>query len=327
MTNPFKWGVISTGGIARTFASDLQYLDNQVVHAVGSRKMESALNFSNEYGGKPYASYEELANDPNIDAVYIATPHQLHFENTMMALKAGKPVLCEKPFAITATEAHQMISLAREMNLMLMEAMWTRFLPHIAIVREILTSGILGEIRTVTADHGQWFADDPEFRLFNPNLAGGALLDLAIYPISFAHLVLGVPEKITSTSLPAFTGVDGQTSAIFDYKNGAQAIINSSLFAATPCRALVAGTLGWLEIDRTFYAPTSMRTIIRGGERTEYAKDYVGVGHREQAVEFARCVRAGLIESPLLTLNETYEIMQSVTEIKNQIGLKYPFEI
>ena len=327
MNKPFRWGVISTGGIARTFATDLKYLSDQVVHAVGSRNIENATNFGNEFGAKAYGSYEELVNDPDIDAVYIATPHQLHFANTIMALNAGKPVLCEKPFAITSNQAGEMISLARKMNLMLMEAMWTRFLPHISKVREILGSGILGEIRTVSADHGQWFSEDPEFRLFNSNLAGGALLDLAIYPISFAHLVLGVPEEIISSSLPAFTGVDGQTSAIFNYANGAQAIINSSLFAATPCRAFVSGTLGWLEIDRTFYAPTSMRTVIRKGETTEYPRNYIGVGHREQAVEFARCVNTGLTESPLLTLNETYEIMKSVTTIKNQIGLKYPFEV
>jgi predicted dehydrogenase len=192
-------------------------------------------------------------------------------------------------------------------------------------VREVIKSGVLGEIISVRADHGQWFPLDPEFRLFKPELGGGALFDLGIYPVSFASMVLGTPSSITARSTKAFTGVDGQTSIILEYPNGAQALLNTTNLAATPNRALIVGTQARIEIDRTFYTPTSFKVInnrdeIIGG----LSKKYQGHGLREQAVEFARCFRAGLKESPILPLDETLSIMRTMTEIANQIGLTYP---
>jgi predicted dehydrogenase len=327
MNQEFQWGIVGTGGIARAFADDLQYFSDHRVAAIGSRSFTTAQAFAEHYPGcTSYGSYEELVADPTIDGIYVATPHMLHMPNTILALRAGKPVLCEKPFAVNALEAEKMIATARSQNLLLMEAMWTRYLPHIQKVRHILASGVLGEIIAVEADHGQLLATLKIPRLMLPEFAGGALLDLGIYPISFAHLVLGVPSKISATATFTSDAVDGQTSAIFDYPSGAQAILTTNMIVKTPCRAVISGSEGRLEIDRTFYSPTTMRVILNDDSVTEHPNTYVGHGLREQASEFARCVREGLTESPLLTLKETHLIMESMDEIRKQIKLKYPHE-
>jgi predicted dehydrogenase len=323
----FRWGIIGTGGIAKAFARDLSHFNSHIVQAVGSRSLEKASDFALEFPGcTSYESYEELVADPMIDAVYVATPHPQHVANTILALNAGKPVLCEKPFAVNAIQAQEMVAAARENGVALLEAMWTRFLPHIAQVRELLSSGVIGEVVNVEADHGQYLIDSKNPRLTEPSLAGGALLDLGIYPVSFAHLVLGKPSRITATGVLTEKGVDSQASAIFDYDNGAQAVLTTTLITGTPCRATIAGTLGRIEIDRTFYNPANMRLVLRDGTTTEYPNTYKGHGLREQAAELERMVRNNEIESPLLTHNMTIEIMQSLDEIRNQIGLRYPFE-
>lgn len=323
----FRWGIIGTGGIASAFAEDLKFAPDQCVVAVGSRSQTPAEQFASAHGvPRSYGTYEELVSDSEIDAVYIATPHPWHMKSALLALEHSKPVLCEKPFAMSASQTKLMMAKASQNKLMLMEGMWMRFLPHMIQIRAILAAGTIGEITTVQADHGQWFKEDPNFRLFASELGGGALLDLGIYPVSFAHMVLGVPNNITAKSEPAFTGVDAQTSMIFQYPTGAQAILTTTLRAATPCRAVITGTLGWIEIDRTFYAPTPYRVILRGGETIEHSNDYVGRGLREEAIEFARCVRAGLSESPVLPISETLAIMESMDEIRKQINLVYPAE-
>ena len=323
----FKWGVLGTGGIASAFVEDLVLAQAHEVVAVGSRTLSKAEEFAKNLSiAHFYGSYAQLVNDPNIDAIYVATPHPLHEEHTLLALNAGKPVLCEKPFAITAKQTQTMIDCARRNNVALLEAMWTRYLPHIAAVREILSSGVLGDIQTVEADHGQRLADQNIPRLVDPHLAGGALLDLGIYPVSFAHLVLGAPSAITARAVMTERGVDAQTSAIFDYANGAQAVINTTMIAQTPCRAVVSGLLGRLEIDRTFYNPAAMRVILFDGTVTEYPNNYVGHGLREQAIEMARVVESGSLESPLMPWSETLSVMRVMDQIRDQIGLVYPFE-
>lgn len=327
MRTEFKWGILASGGIAQAFARDLSYLNNHIVAAVGSRSQGSADSFAAEFPGcKAYGSYEELVADPTLDAIYIASPHPYHVSNTLLALNAGKPVLCEKPFTINATEARQMKSAADTNGVALMEAMWARFLPHMHKVREIVASGILGEIWAVEADHGQRLADHANPRHWEPSLGGGALLDLGIYPISFAHMILGVPNKITASATFTDKGVDASSTAIFDYKSGAQAILTSNMMVSTPCRATICGTLGKIEIDRTFYNPAAMRVIIHKGKVTEYPNDYKGHGLREQALEFERVVRSGAMNSSILTPDESILIMESLDEVRRQIGLIYPSE-
>ena len=323
----FKWGIIGTGGIARAFSNDIGFLSDHVIAAVGSRSLENAENFVKTIpGAKAHGSYDALINDSDIDAIYVATPHPSHKENVIAALNAGKPVLCEKPFAVNAHEAREMVAAAKANDVALMEAMWARFLPHYAKIREIVASGVLGQITTIHADHGQRLADQNIARLVEPSLAGGALLDLGIYPISFAHMVLGIPQSITSTAVFTDKGVDAQTSMILDYANGSQAILNTTMIVQTPCTAVIAGLKGYLEVNRTFYKPTSMRLTLFDGTVTEYPSDYKGHGLREQAVEFAHVIKSGAKESPILTWDDTIAIMEIMDTVRTQIGLKYPFE-
>ena len=327
MSKEFRWGIISTGGIATSFARDLGFFNDHIVAAVGSRNITSAQRFADEFPGcTPYGSYEELVADPTIDGIYVATPHPMHHANTILALGAGKPVLCEKVFSINAREAQEMIDYAKKNNVMVMEAMWARFVPHMIKVREIIATGVLGEIISVQADHGQRLADYGNDRHWKPELGGGALLDLGIYTASFIHMVLGVPKKITATAALTEHGVDNSCSAIFDYANGAQATMMTNMIAATPTAAVIAGRNGRIEIDGPFYAPSSFRLVIHNGETTEYPKDYKGHGLREQAQEFARCVQSGLKESAILTPAATLEVMVIMDEIRKQTGIKYPGE-
>ena len=322
----FSWGIIGPGGIAQAFAKDLALLQGHSIAAVGSRSLENAQKFAATFGGTAYGSYEELVTDPSIDAIYIATPHPAHHDNVLLALNAGKPVLCEKPFSVNAHEAQAMIDAAARNGVALMEAMWARFLPHYAKVREIVESGVLGPILSIHADHGQRLADQGIARLIEPALAGGALLDLGIYPVSFAHMILGTPAQITSTAVMTDKGVDAQTSMIFAYEDGAQAVLTTTMIEQTPCRAVVAGLNGWLEIDRTFYNPAAMRVVLNDGTTTEYPNAYKGHGLREQAEVFKQLVRSGKLESEILTWKATVEIMTTLDTVREQIGLKYPFE-
>ena len=315
--SPLRWGILGTGGIARTFVGDLRLTDSGAARAVGSRSRRSADRFGDEFGiATRHSSYEALVADPNVDAIYVATPHPMHRDNTLLALRAGKPVLVEKPFAMDAAQAREMVAAARARGLFAMEAMWTRFLPHIAVIRDWLARGALGELVTVTADHGQWFAEDPDFRLFAPELGGGALLDLGIYPVSFASMVLGSPNRIVALSDPAFTGVDAQTSMVLGYANGAHALLTCTLRAKSPTWASIVGTEARIEIDGDFYAPSSVTLIPRQGEPARVISAEAGRGLHHEADEVARRLAAGELESPLMTLDETVSIMETMDAVR-----------
>ncbi|MGH9021029.1 MAG: Gfo/Idh/MocA family protein, partial [Acidimicrobiales bacterium] len=279
MTNATRWGIIGTGGIARTFARDLATSGVGVVAAIGSRDAASAARFAADYSvARAHSSYEALVDDDGIDVVYVATPHPFHHANARLALEHGRPVLVEKAFTMTADEARDLVALARERHLFLMEAMWTRFLPHVAALRTLLAGGSLGELVALYADHGQWFELDAHHRLFDPALGGGALLDLGVYPVSFASMVLGPPERVVSMVDPAFSGVDGQVSMIFGYSHGAQALLTCTSRARTPTSAVVVGTKARVEIEGDFYAPTAFDVVTRDGRRERFAFDTVGRG-------------------------------------------------
>lgn len=321
----FRWGIIGTGGIARTFARDIAHLEGHEIAAVGSRTLSNSQEFTKEFPATAFGSYEELVAS-DLDAVYVATPHSLHAENSILALNAGKPVLCEKPFAVNAAQAEAMIQASQKNSVALMEAMWSRFLPHYRIVREIVQSGELGELVALYADHGQPLPADRYYRLHAPELAGGALLDLGIYPISLAFMVLGEPDSIIASSQPTESGVDAQTSMIFSYFTGQQAVMTTTLKVRTPCTAQIIGTKGRINIDSNFYTPTSMQVIVEGKLAREYPKTYIGHGIREQASEFSQVVRSGELESSIMSQLESLAIMQVMDEIREMIDLKYPFE-
>jgi predicted dehydrogenase len=314
-----RWGIISTGGIASTFASELAQTDSGNAVAVGSRRQASAQEFGERFGiPHRYDSYEALVEDSEVDAVYVGTPHPMHHEDAMLALRAGKHVLVEKPFTMNAAEAEELVAEARQRGLFLMEAMWARFLPHIREIRALLADGILGEIVTVHADHCQWFAEERSHRLFAPGLGGGALLDLGIYPVSFASMVLGSPDRVLAIADPAFTGVDAQTSILLGYESGAHAVLNCTLRAVGSTRASIVGTDGRIEIDGRFYQPTSFTLIPREGEPRRMFDPPAEGGLRHEADEVARRIEAGELESPEMPLDETVAIMRTMDAVMAQ---------
>ena len=323
-----RWGVIGTGGIAAKFVTDLGLLPDTEVVAVGSRSQDSADAFADEFDiARRHPSYQSLVDDPDVDVVYVSTPHPGHFPAAMLAIQAGKAVLCEKPFTLNATEAADLIAAARQHGVFLMEAMWTRFLPHVVRIRELLAEGSLGEIRTVLADHGAFFPHVPQHRLFNPELGGGALLDLGVYPVSFASMVLGSPARVTAVSAPATTGVDAQTSMLLEHDGGRHAVLTTTLAARTPNRAAIAGTLARIEVDATWYAPTDFTLVaVDGTELERFVDKGQGNGLRHQAAAVANCLADGRLESAVMPLDESLSVMKTMDEVRRQIGLVYSSE-
>ena len=286
------------------------------IAAVGSRSQASANAFGDALSiERRYASYRELVADDDVDVVYVATPHPMHFDNAREALEHSKPVLVEKAFTMNAPQARTLVAIARDRNLFMMEAMWTRFLPHVVAIRQLVAQGALGELVAVSADHGQWFEKDSSSRLFAPALGGGALLDLGVYPVSFASMLLGTPSRMTALVDAAFTGVDAQASMLFGYETGAQAVLSCTSSARSATRASVVGTEARIEVDGDFYAPTSFSLITRSGDSTRYDFAHEGRGLHYQAAEVARCIANGEIESPLMPLDETVSIMETMDQV------------
>jgi predicted dehydrogenase len=296
--------------------------------AAGSRSLERAQAFATTFGAdRAYSSYESLVSDREVDAIYIASPHSEHHSQALLALGAGKPVLVEKAFARNAVEAAAVIEAARSRGLLTVEAMWSRFLPHYDVVRRCLEDGVLGEVATVEADHGQLLYPDGPRRLADPELAGGALLDLAIYPVSFAHLALGTFTDVLATGTLVETGVDASETIAVMGPNGAIGTLSSTMLAKTPCSAAISGTLARLEIDGWFYQPNTVRLIDpddRELDRYEPPSRTHGLAY--EAAEFARLLAAGKTESDLLPLDETLAIMQALDEVRRQLGVRFPGE-
>lgn len=318
---PLRWGILSTGGIAAAMTDAIQAHTSQQVVAVGSRTSEAAEAFAARFGiDRAHGSMEELLADDAVDVVYVASPHSEHHRQALAAITAGKHVLVEKAFTRTAGQAREVVAAARAAGVTAMEAMWTRFLPHIDVLRQLLADGSLGDLSTLIADHGQYFVPDRAHRVFAPELAGGALLDLGIYPISFASMVLGTPSTITARGVKAFTGVDGQVSIVFE--GPAHAVLNTTLFAATPTTASVTGSVARVEISGPFYAPATLTCIHRDGTRLSVDGGAI-TGHgglAYEAAHVAQLVADGRTESPLLALEETVQIMTTIDEVRRQIG-------
>ena len=320
-----RWGFLSAGGIATAVAGDFK-IAGMTIQAVGVRDLAKANEFADKFDiPNRHQGYEALVNDPEVDVVYVSTPHPWHHEHALLALNAGKHVLLEKPFTINAREAQEIKDLADAKNLFVLEAMWTRFLPSMDAIFEVINSGSLGEIKLVTADHSQYLPHVP--RLWEPELGGGALLDLGIYPVSFAARVLGLPQRITAKSTLTGDKVDEITSIIFEYANGSQATLTACMSAAGPVNATVVGTFGRIEIDKTFYAQTSFKVYNQGGEVIQsYNEKIEGVGRQYQGLHLEKCVAAGLKESPILSVTESVAIMKLLDEMRAQTGVVYPSE-
>lgn len=319
-----RWGILGTGLIAGLQTSDLvEHGFN--VQAVGSRNLATAREFAGRFRlPAAHGSYEALVNDPEVDVVYISSPHPFHYENALLALNAGKHVLVEKPFAMNEWQAQEIVDLAASKGLVALEAMWTRYLPHMVRVRELIRSGALGEVRTVIADHNQNLPKDPAHRLNDPALGGGALLDLGIYPVSFAFDVFGEPARIQAAASMTATGVDRQTAMIFEYADGQQAVLHCALDTAGPNRAAVIGTEGSIEMDPVWYTPTGFTRYDDGGNVVErFDQPVTGRGMQYQAWEVERLIADGAVSNDVLSPSETVQVMAALDTVRSQIGLSY----
>jgi predicted dehydrogenase len=323
-TPQVRWGILGTGFIAGLQTPDL--IDTgSVVQAVGSRTLASATEFAARYQiPMSHGSYEDLLADPDVDVVYISTPHPFHHENALMALDAGKHVLIEKPFAMNAWQAREIEELAETKGLIALEAMWTRYLPHMVRIRELIRSGALGEVRTVIADHNQNLPKDPAHRLNDPALGGGALLDLGIYPVSFAFDVLGAPTGIRASASMTETGVDRQTAMIFEYGDGQQAVLHCALDTAGPNQAAIIGTEGRIEIPSVWYTPSAFTRYDADGNVVErFDEPVTGRGMQYQAREMERLIAAGSLANDILPPRQSVQVMEAMDEVRRQIGLAY----
>jgi predicted dehydrogenase len=322
-----RWGILGAGGIAGKFAAGLAVMDDAQLVAVGSRSVDSANAFGERFAiPRRHASYDALVNDPEVDAIYVATPHPMHYENSLLCLRAGKAVLCEKPFTINARQTAELIAEARQRNVLLMEAMWTRFLPHMVALRQTIDSGAIGEVRLLKADFCFRTNVNPTSRLFDLTLGGGALLDVGVYNISLASWLLGTPKQIVSQAQLGSTGVDEQAAIIFGYDQGQMALLATAIRTSTPSEALIAGTNGSIHIRAPWWGPSSF-TISRSGQEDEHvAPACVGNGYNYEAAEIGRCLREGRAESAIMPLDESLAIMQTMDKLRAEWGLRYPGE-
>jgi predicted dehydrogenase len=327
MPRTIQWGILGTGNIARQFAEALRLLPDAGLRAVGSRGRDSADAFARAHGvPRAYGSYEELARDPEVEVVYIATPHSLHKDNSLLCLEHGKAVLCEKPFTLDAREGALIVEKARSKGLFCMEAMWNRFVPIMRELDALLASGAIGEVRMLQASLGLPFVFNPHHRVFDPALGGGALLDLGVYPVSFALRLFGRPTRITSHAVLGETGVDEQATLLLDFPEGRQATLDTSVRNRLRNDAAVMGTRGMLHLHEPLNCPETLTltpTRAIGGPDTPLPAPHtltrrvLGNGYAHEAVEVMRCMREGLLESPLMPLQESLLILETMDAIQS----------
>jgi predicted dehydrogenase len=340
MTDPIRWGILATGTIARHFVQDLRGMPDAEVVAVGSRSQEAADRFAAEHDiPRAYGTWQALADDPDVDAIYVATPHSAHHPATLTCLRAGKAVLCEKPFTLDLAQAEELVAAARTAGVFLMEAMWMRFFPAIHTVCGLIADGAIGDVTAVHADFGLSVMGrpearapgnrslstplDPTHRLRARELGGGALLDLGVYPVTFAHLVLGAPTELRAWARLTAEGVDENTAMIFAYPSGALASLTCSLVGDSPRTATVTGTRGRIELPRNFYRPTRFTLTRDRAEPEVIPTPFDGLGYHFEAAEVHRCLREGLAESPVAPLAETLAVMATLDAVRDQIGVTY----
>jgi len=324
MAEPIRWGILGTGKIARALATAVQDVPDAVLAGVASRSRDKADAFAVEFGAAAaYGSYEDLAAAADIDLVYVATPHPQHAANALLALNAGKGVLCEKPFTMNRREAEQVVALARTKQLFLMEAMWTRFMPALAEVKRLIALGEIGSVHQVVADFGFTATFGPEHRVYNPALGGGALLDLGIYPLSIAASLLGAVVDVKAQAEMGPTGVDVQTGFTLRHEGGGMSVCSCSFQARTPGELTVSGARGHIRMNTMFHRAQSITVSLDDGSTRTIDTPFLGNGYVHEVIEAQRCFGAGLIESPGMTHAETLHLMGVMDEVRRQIGLVY----
>ncbi|MCB2220221.1 MAG: Gfo/Idh/MocA family oxidoreductase [Bacteroidetes bacterium] len=312
------------GKIARTFAADLQLSDDAVLYGAASRDLTKAKAFSKHHQSiKYYGSYKELAMDPDIDVIYVATPHPFHVENTLLCLEHGKAVLCEKPMGMDAREVKMMIDKAKSKQLFLMEGMWTRFIPATEKLLELIDEDAIGEVLFIRADFGFKGDGNPASRIYNKQLGGGSLLDIGIYPIYLSLLTLGIPKEINAMARMTETGVDSYCAMLFGYENSARAILESTVEADTPIEAYIYGKMGHIQLHSRFHHSQKI-SLFKDGQHTEVIKiPYTGNGYVHEIEEVNRCLYNGYTESKKLPHAISLELIKLMDRVKEQIGLFY----
>lgn len=322
MSKTYNWGIIGLGRIAHKFAQDLQRLPNARLWAVAATDVERAAAFAGQYNAPHhFGSYEEMVQTPGLDIVYVATPHVLHKDNTLLCLRHKVPVLCEKPFAMTQAQARQMVEAARQSDTFLMEAMWTRFMPTIQQALTWINEGRIGRVHSVKADFGFRAAFEPEGRLLNKALGGGALLDIGVYPAFLSLLILGYPTQIKAMAFMGPTGVDEELGALLAYPDGKMAHLHTSIRAKTKTEAFIYGDEGVIHLHSRWHEPTTMSLLLEG-QRPELVNfEYPGLGYLYEAAEAMKCLEQGLKEHPDLSLDFSLQLMQLLDEIRIQAGV------
>lgn len=318
-----RWGIAGTGRIADVVAEDLAQLPDAELVAIGSRDAERATEFGARHGGARGLTYRGLMDDPEVDAVYLGTPHPQHRDLALAAIAAGKAVLVEKAFTATVAGAEEVVAAAREAGVFCMEAMWTRFQPATVKARELIADGAIGEVRQLQADLGAYRAYDPSDRLFDPKLGGGATLDLGVYVLSIAQQFLGTPQSVTAHGELAPNGVDMSFGALLGYQGGRVGVVTAGFDVASPGRAVIMGSDGSIELMPRFHHPTRLRVTPREGDAYELDLPVTGRGYHLEFAEVDRCLADGLTESPVMPLDDTLAVQRMLGEVTDQLGVRY----
>ena len=323
----FRWGILGLGNIARKFAADLAHVPGAVLHAVASRSPDKARAFAAEFGAAhAVGSYEALPAVPGLDVVYIATPHSEHHAHALLCLRAGIAVLCEKPFTVNAGQAQELVAVAQAQGVFLMEALWTRFFPAVAHALELVKSGAIGEVKHLVADFGGFMPYEPLGRLFNPQLAGGSLLDIGVYPLLLSQLLLGPPTAVEAVAVAAGTGVDLSCAMSLACADGATASLACTLAAPLDNQCVLYGTSGQLRLLGPLYAPRGVQLQRPGQPAQEFSYPPPGAGYHYEAAHVQQCLAQGRLESPLLPLAFSLALMRLLDTVRQRIGLRYPGE-
>jgi predicted dehydrogenase len=320
---PTRWGVIGPGGIADRFAAAMTMVEEGEIVAVASRSLDRADAYADRHGvSARYDDRAALLADPDVDVVYVATPHAQHEADTLAALAAGKHVLCEKAFALDADQATRMVDAARSTDRFLMEALWSRFLPSYRRLRDLLDDGVIGEPLLVEADFGFRMPFDPGHRLFDPDKGGGALLDLGIYPVQLCSFVLGLPERVIADAVLGSTGVDEVVAGVLHHAGGRLGVVKASTRVPMACTARISGTDGWIDLPAFMHCPTSITVHAPSGVQ-QIDASFEGDGLRFEIDEVHRCLAAGETESPLMPLGESIALMRVLDDVRAQVGVSY----
>lgn len=326
--NKIKWGIIGTGTIASTFATALSSMEDAEIVAVASRTQEKAKKFADRFHiRKAYGSYEELAKDPEIAVVYIGTPHTEHKENSALCITNGKAVLCEKPFTLNQEETRYLINLAKDHDVFLMEAMWTKFLPTTKTVKKWIQDKEIGDVKYFQISFGFRSEFNPDSRLFNPHLAGGALMDVGIYPITYViHMMERLPDQVVSSAYLGRTGVDEMNVIAFRYNNGALADLSSAVSADTGNDAVIVGDKGKIVVPKFFMADSAQLYDKDEKLKKSFHQPFAVNGYEYEAQEVNQCLREGRKESNMVPLKDTLDIITLMDQIRKEWGLIYPQE-